>query len=263
MIKKVGNSDKKRILQVLESDISNCLYMYIDIKNYDIESEMIELYEVMDGNDANIIFMRYYDSYQIYARGTINTEIILEISEFMNDNPKSMISGPRWLIEMLEDYMRNYRVTYGEIFIIDKYRKIEDTGKVKEAKISDAVDIAKLVCNCSEMGLHYKIDNLTRQLEERISTRTGRSYIIREDGKIVAHTATYAECDGIAVVSGTIVEPKYRDSNYYLLISSYMSEQMDKENKKVYTFSFDNKMIRYHERMHQKCGEYGKMERQK
>ena len=88
---------------------------------------------------------------------------------------------------------------------------------------------------------------------------TGRSCIIREDGRIVAHTAAYAETERYAVVSGTIVHPHYRDRGYYPVISSYIAAKLAEEGKRVFTFASSPRMIAYHDRMDRRCGSYGKL----
>ena len=59
---------------------------------------------------------------------------------------------------------------------------------------------------------------------------------------------------------------KYRATDIHFYLSyQKMNIEMRINGKciKIVDKPGDNKMIRYHERMHQKCGEYGKMERQK
>lgn len=97
------------------------------------------------------------------------------------------------------------------------------------------------------------------QLDERIQSKTGRSYIIRRNGEIIAHTATYAETGKIAVVGGTIVKQEYRNLNYYMLLSNHILQQLIEEGKTAYTFSITEKMIQFHKKIHTQCSEYGKL----
>ena len=126
---------------------------------------------------------------------------------------------------------------------------------------ADAKEIAELICSDEELGEPYTVENLTLQLAERIRTQTGRSYIIRENGEIAAHSATYAETEGIAVVSGTIVKAAYRNTNCYMILANYMMQELVKEGKAAYTFSLSEKMKDYLDKVHTRCGEYGRLVR--
>ena len=223
-------SDRKRILEYLEHDLKNCIYLYIDIINYGISAKNMKVWLEEEDSRLNMVVMKYYDSYQIYSHKLICR--VEEILYLFRKYPASMISGRK------------------DVKAIDK---------VIRAVPEEAEEIARLICSDSEIGGHYTVEALTRQLKERICTRTGRSYIIRENGDIAAHSATYAEADKIAVVGGTIIKQEYRNLNYYMLLSNYMLQQLTAEGKKAYTFSITDKMIQYHEKMHTKCSEYGKL----
>ena len=259
MLREAKEEDKKKILQYLELDLKNCIYLYIDIMNYGICSENIKVWIEDKGGELSFVLMKYYDSFQIYSNQLQYD--LKDVVRLLKEYPVAMVSGKRELIEKLSEECPDYKVTYGLVFVMDRYRKMHMQAEIAEATEEDAKEIAELICTDDELGGHYTVEGLTDQLKERIRTGTGRSYIIRENNEVVAHTATYAEADKIAVVSGTIIKPEYRDRNYYILISNYMMEQLTKERKVAYTFSISEKMMQYHDRLHTKCGEYGKMVR--
>lgn len=253
--------EKNKILEYLKKDIANCIYLYIDILNYGISSDNISVWIEEYNQDIQWIAMKYYDSFQIYSRNELcNLENLLPLIQTYK---VSMISGPKRIIQQLHEKCGLYQVSYGAIFFMDKYRKIDSGPPIEKAKEADVREIAKLICSDPEIGGHYEVENLAIQLADRIRTGTGRSYIIRESGKIAAHSAAYAETKDIAVVGGTIVSPKYRNTNYYMLLSNYMLQELLNEDKKVYTFAVSPKMINYHNILHKQCGEYGKLELEK
>ncbi len=261
MLIKADKNDETQILDYLWNDVSNCLYLYMDILNYGIGSGKLQVF-LSDRNDeaGPVVVMKYYDSFQIYKRdGHLDRNELEDFSRLLLQNSVKMISGPRTVIQQLE-VLDGYKSTYGVIYLMDRFRKASDYSLVKRAVEEDARDIAVLICKDSEIGGHYDIDGLEAQLRDRIQSETGRSYIIRKDGKIVAHTATYAETDDLAVVGGTIIAEEYRNSGYYMILSNYITGVLNGEGKSVYTFSISDKMIKFHEKMHTRCGEYGKLE---
>lgn len=249
--------DKARILEYLRGSLQDCIYLYIDIMNYGISSDNMKVWYDEERSRINLVVMKYYDSFQIYSHNPFCD--ISPITELLQEYPVTMISGRREMIEQLEKEWEAYRASYGAVFIMDKYRKLKEETDILTATREDTEEIAALICSDEEIGGHYTIEGLEKQLAERIRTGTGRSYIIRQNGRIAAHSATYAEAEGIAVVGGTIIRPECRNENYYMLLSNYMLQQLAKEGKTAYTFSLSDKMIRYHERLHTKCGEYGKL----
>jgi len=255
------NEDREHILAYLRSDVKDCIYLYIDIMNYGVSSENMKVWLKEEDDGISLVVMKYYDSFQVYSHK--NSCDMTPVASLLQKHPVAMISGRSDLIKLLEKECTGYKATYGTVFVMDRYRKMPKQEEVLLAKEDDAREIAKLICSDEEIGGHYTVDTLTEQLAERIRTKTGRSYIIRKEGVVVAHSATYAEAEGIAVVGGTIIREDCRTGNYYMLLSNYMLERLAGEGKTAYTFSVSDKMIKYHGMLHTKCGEYGKLVREK
>ncbi len=256
-MREATEQDRGKILEYLRADMKDCIYLYIDIMNYGVSSDYMKVWIEEEANDLFMVVMKYYDSFQVYSHLTkCNTA---PVAELLGQFPVAMVSGRRDIIEQLEKECEEYQATYGAVFVMDRYRPMQTDIEVELATESDTPEIAELICSDDEIGGHYTVENLSAQLAERIRTGTGRSYIIRENGAIVAHSATYAEAEGVAVVGGTIIKPECRNSNYYMVLSNYMLQQLAKEEKVAYTFSISDKMMRYHDMLHTKCGEYGKM----
>ncbi len=256
-MRKAEKEDRERILQYLRKGIADCLYLYIDIMNYGIATEYMQVWIEEAQDEIEIVIMKYYDSFQIYSHR--KDPVLASVVQLLQEYPVTMISGRRDIIEQLGKYFDYFDITYGVVFLMNRFRKIETKINILTASEKDAVEIAELICADEEIGGHYTVNGLAEQLAKRIHTGTGRSYIIRDKGRIVAHSATYAETEGIAVVGGTVILQEYRNTSYYMLLSNYMLQKQAEENKKIYTFSISEKMIRYHSALHVRCGEYGKM----
>lgn len=258
-MREAAEQDRDRILAYLKPQIQDCIYLYIDIMNYGVCGINMKVWLEEEQGEIMLVAMKYYDSFQLYSRGDDwSTDGLCSL---FAEHSVAMISGRKDIIERLEAHLKGYKATYGVVFVMDKYRELKDVTNIRTATEADAGEIAELICSDEEIGGHYTVEGLAAQLKERIRTKTGRSYIIREDGILVAHSATYAEAEGVAVVGGTIIRPEARSANYYIILSNYMMQQLSKEHKTAYTFSLSEKMIRYHCMMHTGCGEYGKLEK--
>lgn len=257
MIRQLKDNEKKRITEYLKPYAEDCLYMYIDFTNYSIETDNCMAWVDETDDDINWILMWYYNSYQIFSEKNSNLNYLIDM---LRNKPGKMISARKDTIELISPELTEYKVTYGEIYELNRQMKSLGSENVKWAKEEDALEIAKLVQTDFDIGAHYSLDSLAKQFADRISSKTGRNVIVEKDGLIIAHTATYAENSEFAVISGTVVHPDYRDTDSFLRVTSEIQSMLWKEGKKSYTFSTSEKMMRYHRRLHRKSGEYGKLE---
>lgn len=258
MIQKI--TQYEGLLSYLEEDIENCLYIYMDLVNGEKEKADMDVWVQGPGDDPEHVLLRYYESFQVYSRnGDLQSDSAVEI---MKKYCPKMISGQQHIIQSLESTMGNaYQAEYGYVYEINDKMRFRSCGRdvVLLAVETDAAEIAYLIGMDEGLGGHYSQEKLEQQITNRICTKTGRSYIIREDGKIVAHTAAYAETERYAVVSGTIIHPAYRDRGYYPVISSHIVQQLKSEGKRPFTFAVDPRMVEYHDKMDHKRGSYGRL----
>lgn len=249
--------DRNRIVDYLSKDIDNCVYLYIDVKTYDICSENVAVWYQEENGEIVSVVMKYYDSFQIYSRiHDIDAE---EIMKLINTYKVSMISGPRFLIEKIEKMCAGYEAIYGEVFENFLGDVPINANIVEHAKVEDAKEIAELICTVEEFSRNYSVESLTKQIHDRISMGLGRSIIVRDNGKIVAHISTYAEAEDVAVISGAVVLPQFRDTDYYVAVSSYLNWELGNEKKRFFAFAINKRVIYLLRNTCRKCGCYGKL----
>lgn len=251
--------DKEKILEYLRKDLHDGLYLYIDVMNYGVVSDNMKIWIEEEQGRIVLVIMKYFDSFQIYScNSPCKIESVLEL---LHQYPVAMVSARKDIIQQLKGKLEHYKVEYGVVYLMDKYRKMGEVKKVQIATQKDVKEIAELICSDEELGEPYTVENLASQLAERIRTKTGRSYIIRENGEIIAHSATYAETEGIAVVSGTIVKAAYRNTNCYMILANYIMQELVQEGKAAYTFAISDRMRCNMDKVHTRCGEYGRLVR--
>ena len=258
-MQKASNEDKTRLIEYLGSDIDNCVYLYIDIKTCDICSENVTVwFDEKDGEIASVL-MKYYDSFQVYTRDPAAD--ITWMKALIDEYGVSMISGPKALIERLDEMCGEYEASYGAVFECPRERDAQGNKFVEMATADDTRELAELLCTDDEFAKNYKVDILAKQLADRIREKKGRSYIVRADGKIVASTSTFAETDDVAVVSGAIVDRAYRDTDYFTMIDDQMRVDMYRAGKRCFAFASKKRMITFMSLNNNKCADYGKLHR--
>lgn len=266
-MQKVCQEEIAAILQYLSKDLGNCIYLYIDISKYGLDNPNMELWVEKEGNRYNLVVMKYFDSLQIYA--TDENWNSVEIERLIIEEKIRMISAPIHIATQLmsiASVSERYKRTDGLVYQYDNIKPISNELLrrknicVELAQNEDMEEIAKLICSDMCFAENYDLDKLTQQLLERAQTGMGRNYIIREKGEIVAHIATYAEENQIAVASGLIVNNPYRAKMYGIIIENYLVTKLVQENIKVFTFVTDANRIKYLSYLKAKqCGDYSKL----
>lgn len=229
--------DKKRILDLLKENIGMCIYMYIDISKYGLDSGNISVWYMEKDDSIKLILMKYYDSFQIYFSNDFCDYEVIE--QFINKYEPKMISGDdKKICELAARLGNSYCYSKEYVFDLTSYKEMEgiDEIGIENARMDEFEEIARLICSDKDIGGHYSMDGLTEQLKERYFSKMGRNLVIRKDNKIVTHIATYAEYDKLAVTSGLISVNTERTMPYGTLIESYLVKQLREEGYKVYTF---------------------------
>lgn len=254
------------ILDYLKEDQPNCLYLYADLAVYGLRNPNIQIWYDQDGQGIRMVVMKYHKNFQIYTnRAYENINGVLKLIE--QEMPFG-ISGRKEIITSLEDHLKDlYHAEYGVVFRgktpdVDKLkRRMADcTVDVEVAQEKDAPAIAHLLCMDEELGSSYTEASLTEELSERIRTGMGRNFIIRKGERIVAHNATYAECNNFAIDGGLMVHPDFRNTEYANWITIKSNLILLEEGKKQYFFVTKRKIIRWHTISGaEQVAEYGKL----
>ena len=258
-MRKATENDIPAILVYLKRQVQDCLYMYIDIAKYGLENPNMEVWLDSDKNGVKLVVMKYHTSISVYTdREKWNVE---KVAKLIREKHVNSVTARRDIVEKLYELCADlYSVSYGSVHLFTQYRDFGLGDRIETATPEDTLEIAKLITQDEEIGSYYDVQNLADQLTERMNTGMGRCYVIREDGKIIAHIASYAEFDGIATTSGLIVDPAHRNSVYGAALENYLVENLLKEGFTVYTFIQDRLRFKLLERMGNHClSEYGKM----
>ena len=234
--------------------------MYIDIKKYRLNNPAMKVWFNRDQNNRiNLVIMKYHTSISLHMEG--DTVSLSEISRIIHEYNPASITGKKSIIEKIAPSVcLEYNTEYGHIFEYKKFCDFGGNEMVEKATEEDAMEIARLITSDKEIGSYYEIEDFANQLVERMRADMGRNYIIREDGKIIGHIATYAELDDVAVTGGLIVERAYEGHMFGAVLEGYVVRQMREEGFRLYTFVVNHKRYKLLKNMgNLPVGEYGKM----
>lgn len=247
------------VLKYLKKNIQECVYLYIDVSVYRLKNPNMTVWINKKEGQLNTVVMKYFDSFQIFsAYDDWDEQGVLDL---ILEHGVTTVLGKKSMIERLFPKLNDiYTVAYGIVVKEDKYKDFKQFDQIEQAAVSDVREIAELMCTDEEFSSNYTVEILAQQLEDRMKTGMGRNFIIRKEGRIVAHVGVFAETEDVAVESGLIVSKDAGKNLYGLIIHEFIKKQLISEGKEVFAFRIKDSMIRCTKVAHVgTCLEYGKM----
>jgi len=253
--------EKNRIENYLNKDFSRCLYIYLDYQKYGLDNENVCFFEQIDNkNDIVAILLLYYNSgLHIYSKD--NNCDYEELKEFIYKNNPSAIFAQKNVVDELKKCMNNskYLIEYGRVWEVKKFKEVDKTN-IKIAQESDFDQITNLLMEDEDISSSYTFDGLKKQLIERNKEGYSRNYVIKENGKVIAHTATGIETNDVAVSALTIVDINHRRKGLATLLLNVSFNNLHKEGKKVYLINYTEESSSLYVKMGcEVCCEWGKL----
>lgn len=230
--------DAKRILDYIGKDYGKCAYLYIDMRKYGFENEHVHVWvQENDQNEINVVLLQYYNGMHLFSRdNSFDGKLVADI---IKTRSVAMVCDMKDTIEKVSPYFPDNDVEIGKVVMLKEYSGIQSKDSVR-AKRKDLGEIVDLLMTDEVMGGPYTRELLYSQFLERYDDNFGRSYIHRDEsnGKIIAHSGTYAELDDIAVISGGIVASEYRKNGEYARILGSVCKELWEEHKTVISYYY-------------------------
>lgn len=236
------------ILKFFEQDLTHCLYSYIDLKKYGINNPNLKIYYYEDKGKITAAAASYYSGLQLYSNnGTLPVEETIKLIDSLKP---SLIASAQNLIELIKDnFVNGYSLESGYVCGITSTTHVCRKYEVIRASYDDLEEISRLICSDKGVGGHYTINELKDQLRDRMEEGFGRNYIIRLDGKIVCHAATYAEISNLSVISGVITHSDYRGKGLALETVTKLCDDLLAEGKHPHLFFYTKEAFSLYSRI--------------
>lgn len=235
MLKEVRREDLDRILSYLKPDVENCIYMYTDIFMYGVDNPNMKLWFTEEAGEIKVVVMKYHDSISVYS--DLSAWDCNKVVELIKEQGVTMVNARReMIVEMAPLLETDYYTDYGYIVRLENYIPVGLEDECSMAAPDDIPEIAELLSQDDFYKDSYTAKEIEEQFKERMTTGMGRSCIIRRDGKIVAHCASFTEADGIAVRAGTICHKDYRGQKLGIAVENYITMYMNEHGYQWYTF---------------------------
>lgn len=187
-----------------------------------------------------------------------------ELAEFLLEKNPSIICASAELIKLLEPQLssRGFISEFGHIGKFIHCKSSDTNCDIRLANKEDIKEIAKLLYEDDDIGASYTIEDLVKQIEERIGSGFVRSYVIKDGNHVVAHLGTGAEIDRLCTICYVITDPEYRGRGLSSSLFSYACNQLNSEGKEIFSVYYPENSRRLHHKMgFVDCCEFGKLYR--
>lgn len=260
MIYLCDNSREQEIQDYIGNDYPKCLYLYIDMVKYGCSSVYTNTWIQEANGEITAVMLSYHTAMHVYSKD-LNFDV-KELSEFILERNPSIICACAELIKLLEPMLcsNGFAAEFGHI---GKFVQCEPTQVdcvITLANKGDISEIAKLLYEDDDIGASYTLDDLEKQIEERMEGGFVRSYIIKDNEKVVAHLGTGAEIKNLCTISYVITDPNYRGRGLSSYLFSYACNQLKSEGRDIYSVYYPENSRRLHHKMgFVDCCEFGKL----
>ena len=262
MISKCTNIDINRILNYIGDQYYKCLYLYIDMQQYGCSSDITKTWLQEDNGEITAVMLAYHSAMHVYSK-QLNFDV-QDLTEFLLEKKPSIICASAELIRLLEPQMisNGFISEYGHI---GKFVHCEPSAASHDiclANIDDIKEIANLLYADDDIGSSYTMEDLVKQIEERIESGFVRSYVIKDGSHVLAHLGTGAEVDKLCTICYVITDPEYRGRGLSSSLFSYACYQLNSEGKEIFSVYYPENSRRLHHKMgFVDCCEFGKLYR--
>ena len=262
MVKKCDVNDQLEVLDYIGDDYSKCLYLYLDLVKYGISSSMTKTWILGIGSKITAVMLAYHSAMHVYSK-QLNFDV-QELTRFLIEKKPSIICASAELIKLLETQMSPYGFIseYGHIGKFIHCEASSASFDIRLANKGDIKEIAELLYNDDDIGSSYTMDDLVKQIEERLESGFVRSYVIKEGNHVVAHLGTGAEIDKLCTISYVITNPEYRGRGLSSSLFSYACNRLSSEGKEIFSVYYPENSRRLHHKMgFVDCCAFGKLYR--
>lgn len=250
MICSCKNDDKEIINKYIGKDYPMCLYLYLDLNQFDLDKGIVRAWYQLDTkNEVTSVALNYHTALHIFSHnGQYNK---CELLSLIKDVNPTIICAIPSIIKDIEGDLASYGFI-SEIGHIGKMVYEQERGiftGVQKATLNDVDQIASLLYNDNDIGASYNFEDLKQQMLERLSSGFVRSYVIRDNNKVVAHLGTGAEVNNVCTIAYVITDPEYRGRGLAKSLFHFACKDLSSEGKKIYSVYYPEASRALHHKM--------------
>lgn len=253
-----NQNDLNKILNYIGKRYGECLYLYLDMLKYGFTNENVHIWYQETENNLNLIVLQYYNGMHVFTKDLNKVDFDDLLKLISNRNP-TMICGMGPIIKKLNESLTDFKIEIGYVGNL-KENKVMNTDNCSLATLDDLKDVAAFLATDEALGKPYGYDLLYKQLVERYTEHYGRTFILKENDKIIGTASTYAEENHCAVVSGVLIDENYRGRGLSKIVLSALCHHLHNDGFEVFSYYYINQAIKMHHSVgFEDIGEWAKL----
>jgi len=240
MIRKALPSDLLAIQTLCAFDSSRLLFIDGDIAQNGLETDYQETWIEIEDNLIRGLFLRYHANFVFYFKHPLKD--IQGFESLMTDKIK-MISACKKDIDAMPESIKS-RFTFRTMYFCEcpvlKVQPITVTPIT--ATVNDVPEIVELLSHIQEFQAteaNTPKEERIRNMEDRYRAHKVHGFILKEDGKVIAHASTGVETASGVMVGAVATEPAYRKKGYGRAVVTAVSAYALQHGQKPCLF-YDN-----------------------
>ena len=226
-----------------------CLYLYLDIIKYGCSSETTRTWIQQHDGDITTALLSYHTALHIFSKNNdFNSDEIIQLIKEIN--PTIVIASAE-TIKKLEPFLigMGFKSEFGHVGEWIGPTNTLDDCEVVEAENNDIPEIAKMLYEDEDIGASYVYEDLLKQMQERLEQGFVRSYVIRKEGKPVAHVGTGAETKDACTIAYTITSSDFRGQGLAKRLYAQVCGILKKEGKRVFSVYYPESAYLFHHKV--------------
>ncbi|MFB5762461.1 GNAT family N-acetyltransferase [Paenibacillus medicaginis] len=242
MIRKLTEADRESVMMLVGREPSLNLFIIADVENFGFESDFQELWGEFDAVDGRLkaVLLRYDGSYLPYAEGEFDVQGFAEL--VLSGKKKEMLSGSSPIVDRLAQkisFTKEKRLFFAELITLQEKGETEAgmNFQINQAGVEDVEAVCSLLDQIQEFS--SSAESMRSGMQRRLETRTGRSYFVEKDGKVIAVVSSTAENSLSAMIVGVATHPEYRGQGLASYLMRRLCADLLAENRTVCLF-YDN-----------------------
>ena len=233
MIVHLTESEKPDVLRYIGDERGRCLYMYMDILKFGLNSPEVSVWAQQADGEIAALMMKYHNGFHVYAKRT--DADFGETAGLIRQIKPGLVCGEGPVVQSLSAALPEYVAEYGVIYKLGRPCACADKTDIRTACPDDFRQVARMLKADDDYGSGFTLEELEAQFRGRQESGLSRSLVLRQGNEVVAHVATGAETADVATVNGLVVAESLRHRGLATKVMNALCAELQSEGKDVFS----------------------------
>lgn len=258
MVRECTEKDRNLLMEYLREEAVYNTFLLADIADFGFDETFQTVYIDEEQGEVKGVYLCFYANFLLYCKkNEVNTEFLEQLfSMYVPDVIMGNTEDVRKVQWVLSDYAMESRDLYQ---FCHPEELAAETAKIQKAVPEDVDDIFAFLQSIPELKHLYTSKQM---IADRIGKNCGTHYIVREDGKIIAHANSAAESEFTTMIGGVSTAEEYRGKGLAGQMVSKLCRDIQERGKQPTLFSIQGEENNLYSRIgFRKIGEWGTLTR--